>query len=104
MNDSSLAVKNGGIATSLDPATGRVHRRKRLPGQGDYYASPVAGDGKVYMASEEGVVSVLEAGPQWSVLSSRDFEESIYATPVIADGKIYLRTDAALYCFAAVTP
>ncbi len=86
-----------------------ARRRKRqadqdaeeLKGRGAYYASPVTGDGKVYVASEGGVLSVATDEGKWSVLSTRDFGERIYATPVIRDGKVYVRTEAALYCFAA---
>ncbi|MFV2067902.1 MAG: PQQ-binding-like beta-propeller repeat protein [Pirellulales bacterium] len=93
-------VKDGGIATTLDPRTGALYRQRRLPGRGNYYASPVAADGKIYIASARGVLSVLEAGPRWKLLSSRDFGEPIYATPVIDGERIYVRTAAALYCFA----
>lgn len=93
-------VKDGGILSALDAKTGKLLRRGRLRGEGNYYASPVAGDGKVYLASERGVVTVLKAGGQWKTLSSFNFGERIMATPVITDGKIYLRTDIALYCFA----
>jgi len=92
-------VKNGGIVTSLDTQRGQLLKRGRIRGQSDYYASPVAGDGKVYLAGEQGMVTVLQAAPKWKILSSHDFGERIMATPVIADGSIYLRTDVALYCF-----
>ena len=92
-------VKSGGILTSLDATTGKLLRKGRLGGDGNYYASPVAGDGKVFVASERGVVSVIKATGQWETLSTYNFGERIMATPVIADGKFYLRTDNALYCF-----
>jgi len=94
-------VKTGGIATSLNPATGEVLKQARLVGALDgYYSSPVGADGKVYMISQAGKVSVLKAGAQWEVLAMNDLEEEAYATPAIADGKIYLRTRNTLYCFA----
>lgn len=93
-------VKNSGILTALDGASGRLLKQLRLPSNENYYASPVAGDGKIYVASEPGVVTVLNAGRAASILSSRDFNERTMATPVIADGKVYLRTEKALYCFA----
>ena len=93
-------VRNSGIVTSLDARTGKLHKRGRARGPGNYYASLTAGDGKVYLASEGGVVTVLEAGPDWSILASHDFGERIMATPKILDGRIYLRTETAVYCFA----
>lgn len=92
-------VKDGGIATKLDGRTGRVLHEERLPGIGNYYASPMIGDRKVYFASELGVVSVVSDGPEWKVLAKHDFREKIYATPLINNGRIYIRTEKALYCF-----
>jgi outer membrane protein assembly factor BamB len=92
-------VKNSGVVTSLDSASGRLLKRARISGRGNYYASPVAGDGKVYCASERGVLSVLKAGRQWETVAHHDFGERIMATPVIRDGQIFVRTDQALYCY-----
>ncbi|MBU6400680.1 MAG: PQQ-binding-like beta-propeller repeat protein [Verrucomicrobia bacterium] len=92
-------AKEGGIVTRLDAADGRVLSTERAAGIGNYFASPVAGGGKVYLASEPGVVSVVAEQPDWKVISSRNFHERIYATPVIAGDRIYLRTEQALYCF-----
>lgn len=91
-------VKDGGIVSSLEAKTGTVIKQGRAAGGGSYYASPVAGDGKVYVASERGVVSVLSARGEWEILSSHDFGERIVTTPVIRGSRIYLRTDEALYC------
>jgi outer membrane protein assembly factor BamB len=93
-------VKDGGIITSVDPETGKVYKQGRsaeAPGQ--YLASPVAADGKVYLFSEAGKVTVLKAGAQWEVLSVNDMGEEIFATPAIGEGRIYLRTRGNLYAF-----
>jgi outer membrane protein assembly factor BamB len=92
-------VKDGGIVTKLDAATGRLLQEERVPGVGRYFASPVAGDGKVYFAGESGSVSVVAAEPEWRVISTREFHEKIFATPALENGRVYLRTEAALYCF-----
>lgn len=92
-------VKAGGIFTALDAQSGRLLKQLRLPSNEGYYASPVAGDGKIYLAGEPGVLTVVSAGPKAAVISSRDFAERTMATPVIADGQIYVRTEKALYCF-----
>jgi outer membrane protein assembly factor BamB len=93
-------VKDGGIITTMDAATGNILKQGRAPGRGNYYASPVAADGKVYLASEQGVVTVLEATGEWKLLSYRDFGERIMATPVMNGGRVYLRTEKALYCYS----
>ncbi|MNG32975.1 hypothetical protein D3C84_1191110 [compost metagenome] len=64
-----------------------------------YYASPVAADGKVFFVSRTGILSVLKAGGEQEVLTVNDFDEEIVATPAIADGRVYLRTKSTLYCF-----
>ena len=92
-------VKDGGIMTLLDAQTGKLIKQSRVRGEGNIYASPVAGDGKIYVASGGGTVTVLQAGPRAEVLFSRDFEARIAATPVIDEGRIYLRTAEAIYCF-----
>ena len=97
-------VKEGGIVTKLEVATGQLLQEQRIGGMGNYFASPVAGDGKVYFASEPGLVSVLASQPEWKLLSSHDFHEKIYATPTFAPGRLYLRTERALYCFQAAPP
>jgi outer membrane protein assembly factor BamB len=93
-------INDGGVLSTFDPETGAVLKQGRLRGAVDsYYASPVAGDGKVYFASRSGIVSVLKAGPEQEMLSVNDLEDEIYATPALADGRIYLRTRKTLYCF-----
>jgi outer membrane protein assembly factor BamB len=94
-------VKDGGIVTKLDAATGALLQEERLPAVGQYFSSPIAADGKVYFASEPGVVSVVAAQKQWRLLSSKDFSEKIFATPAVDGGNLYLRTEEAMYCFHA---
>jgi outer membrane protein assembly factor BamB len=93
-------VKDGGIVTVLNAATGERLSEERLPGQGNYAASPVLGDGKIYFASVPGVLSVVRAQPDWQVVSSHDFQERIFATPVIDHDRILVRTERAVYMFA----
>ncbi|MDX1981159.1 MAG: family 16 glycoside hydrolase [Bryobacteraceae bacterium] len=94
-------IRNGGILQTLDPGTGKMLKQGRLPHALDeYYASPVAGDGKVYLISRNGNASVLEAGADWGIVATGDFGEEVFATPAIADGHILVRTATALYDFA----
>ena len=59
----------------------------------------MAADGKVYLVSQSGVVSVLNAAGKPEVLAVNELDDECYATPAIADGRIYVRTRSALYCF-----
>jgi outer membrane protein assembly factor BamB len=94
-------VKNGGILTALDAKTGAVLKTGRVTGAlGGYSSSPVAADGKIYLASEDGNLAVLRAGAQWDVVSTANIGESCHATPALSGGDIFLRTEEALYRFS----
>ncbi|MBL9082737.1 MAG: PQQ-binding-like beta-propeller repeat protein [Planctomycetales bacterium] len=96
-------IKDGGILSALAADDGRTLKVGRVPGGGKFFASPVAGDGKIYLASDKGTLVVVKAADStkdelWEVLASRDFDERTVATPALVDGRIYFRTEAALYC------
>lgn len=93
-------MKEGGIVSSLDPASGQVLKQGRTPqALEEYYASPVAADGKIFVISASGKVSVLKAGAQWEIMATNDLGEEVWATPAIAGGNLYIRTRNALYSF-----
>ena len=96
-----FTVKDGGIVQVLDARTGKPVKQLRLEASGEYYASPVTGDGKVYVANDEGRLTVLSVKNQWEVLHTIDFGEDIYATPALVDGRVYVRTKGRLYCFGS---
>lgn len=94
-------VKDGGMLSSYDAKTGKVfYQQERLNAIGGYYASPVAADGKIYVASLNGKLTVVEAGGDLpKVLHQAEFGERIAATPALVEGKIYVRTPTALFAF-----
>jgi outer membrane protein assembly factor BamB len=92
-------VKNGGFLAALDPKTGRSLKYDRVPGPANYYSSPVGGDGKVYVVSQRGELTVVSAEADWKVLHRARFNEDVFATPALVDGRVYLRTAEHLYCF-----
>ena len=95
-------MKEGGIVSSLDPANGKILKQGRTPDAlEDYYASPVAADGKIFVVSASGKVTVLKADAQWEILATNDLDEEVWATPAIAGNNLYIRTRNALYSFAA---
>jgi len=61
-------------------------------------ASPVAGDGKIYVVSDNGATTVVEAGDKFKVLATNNLDDEIFATPAIADGCLFVRSDKFLYC------
>lgn len=93
-------VKKGGLSSSFDAATGKTHwELSRIRNIGDYYASPVAGDGKIFVTGENGFIVVLEQGPKLNILATNDVGESCVATPAIADGRLFVRGRESLFCF-----
>lgn len=94
-----FTVKDGGIYNVLAPADGKPLKQGRLPGTKDYYASPVAGDGKVFCFDETGSWSILRSGPKWEVLASGELGEEVFATPAIVGDRIFVRTREHLYAF-----
>ena len=95
-------VKDGGIITTVDPANGRLIKEGRTPrAPGDYYASPVAAEDKVFVANTEGQITVLKASGAWEVLGMNELGEAVHATPALSDGRVYVRTRSSVYCFGA---
>lgn len=98
-NGHLFLIRDGGILTSLDIADGEIVKSERLEdGAGSYFSSPVIGDGKIFLFSDRGRLSVVTAEGEWRQIGSTDFDEEVMATPAIVDGRIYIRTDAHLYC------
>ncbi len=96
-----LMVRDGGVVTARDAKSGEQLFQARTEG-GQYYASPVAADGKIYFTSLDGAVTVLKAGtakPEVLVKNPKLGERTV-ATPAIADNTFYLRTEKHLYSFA----
>jgi outer membrane protein assembly factor BamB len=92
-------VKNGGILTCLELATGNRVYRIRTRGTGTHYASPVIADGKLFSLAGNGRITVLSLGPKPRILASNELGEDTYASPAIVDGTIYIRTHTRLYAF-----
>ena len=72
---------------------------ERLGTLGYNYASPVAADQKIYIASAAGVVVVLDAGEKFNILATNKLDGAILVTPALVGGNIYVRTESHLYAF-----
>ncbi len=96
--DYLYAVKNGGVMTCLNARTGEVAWQQRIPAGGEYYASLLAADGKVYALSEEGKATVVAAKPAYELLGTNNMGERCMASPAISDGQIFIRSDNTLFC------
>jgi outer membrane protein assembly factor BamB len=96
-----FVVKAGGLSSCFDTATGKpLWERERIRNFGDYYGSPVAADGKIYVPGRNGFIVVLADAPELKILARNDVGGALEASPAIADGRLYVRTRQKLYCFA----
>jgi outer membrane protein assembly factor BamB len=84
-----------GVVTCADAKTGERVWRQRLGGV--FFASPVAGNGKIYLVSETGETFVLRAGRTPEILAQNDLAERLIASPAISRGRLFLRSDRALF-------
>ncbi len=93
VNDRMLLVKEGGIATCFETDKGKqLFGPARINNAGNYFASPVYGDGKIFIASENGNIVVLEDGPELKILSVNDMGHPVLGSPAIAEGALFVRT------------
>ena len=97
VGDRILLIKAGGIATCFEAGEGKpIFGPGRINNAGEYFASPVYGDGKVFIAGENGKIVVLKDAPELEILAINDMGDSILGTPAIADGALFVRTRTAL--------
>lgn len=91
------AVNDRGIMWCLDAKTGReVYGQQRLK-PATYSGSPVLADGKIYVTNEDGLTSVVKAGPAFEILAENDFEDYTLSSPAVSEGQIFIRTTGFLW-------
>ena len=96
-----LLVKSGGIRTVFETKDGSpLGGPKRVANATSYFASPVTGDGKIYLAGENGLVVVLRDDADYEELAVNDVGDNVVATPAIAGGALFIRTRSKLLCIA----
>jgi len=98
VGDYLFAVRDGGIMGCLNAKTGELAWQERLTARGNYFASPVSAEDKIFTLSEEGEMCVIAAKPIFEVLASNSIGERCMASPAISDGLIFIRSDDHLYC------
>ena len=94
-------LRDGGMLSSFDARTGRAfYSQERLEAADQYYASPVAADGRIYLVSVPGRLTVVKAGgDKPEVLHQANFGERVFATPALVGARLYVRTKTKLYAF-----
>lgn len=91
-------LANNGVLDAYDPGTGEEIYRQRLPAIGSgFSASPVAADGKLYVANEDGQVMVIAAGRQFRHIATSSIPEPLMATPALSNGVLYLRGASSVF-------
>jgi hypothetical protein len=90
--DQLYTLNNNGILTAYDANTGERIYRARVGGGGAFTASPVAADGKLFLASEDGEVFIVQAGREYAEIGKRPMNEVTMASPAISNGLLIVRT------------
>jgi outer membrane protein assembly factor BamB len=90
--DQLYTLNNNGILTAYDANTGERIYRARVGGGGAFSASPVAADGKLFVASEDGDVFVIQTGREYAELGKYPMNETLMASPAISNGLLIVRT------------
>jgi outer membrane protein assembly factor BamB len=92
------AASGAGVVNAADAKTGESLWAERYGQKDKASASPIAGDGKVYVFAEKGLTTVFKAGRTAEILGTNDLGEEILGTPAVSGGAIVIRTDKTLYC------
>lgn len=92
------SVNDRGIVWCLDAKSGQqIYGSQRMK-PGTYSSSPILADGKIYITNEDGLTTVLKAGPQFEILAENNMNDYCLSTIAVSEGQLFLRTAQALYC------
>jgi outer membrane protein assembly factor BamB len=91
-------VNDRGIMWCLDARTGAEFYGQQRIKPGTYSSSPVLADDKIYVTNEDGLTTVVKAGPKFEVLAENALNDYCLSSPAISDGQIFIRTAQHLYC------
>jgi outer membrane protein assembly factor BamB len=95
---------DGGILRCVEFKTGKVIYEERIEGsQGSakFFSSPVAADGKIFCASQQGDLIVIKAGPKFERIAASKLDAPVNSVPAIGDKRLFIRTATSLYCIGA---
>jgi outer membrane protein assembly factor BamB len=91
-----FTVSDTGLAMCLKGQTGEILWQEHLGA--NFSASPVFASGKVYFLSDAGETTVVEAGPQFKVLSKNALNEKCQASMAVSQQHLFIRTEKHLIC------
>jgi outer membrane protein assembly factor BamB len=92
-----------GIAYCAKAADGEVVYEQRLDGAGQFYASALLANGRLYYLTRQGKTFVLAAMPRFEQLAVNDLaDRSVFnGSPAVAGDRLLIRSDKFLYCMGA---
>jgi outer membrane protein assembly factor BamB len=91
-------LANNGVFDAYDLKTGQEIYRQRLENVGDgFSSSPVAADGKIYFANEDGDMFVVAAGREFRQIAVNPIGELVMATPALSNGVMFVRTAKSVF-------
>ena len=88
-------VTDNGVGVCVEAKTGEIVWRERLGG--NYLASPIYADGRLYFFNQQAVTTVLAPGRQYKVLAVNALDGELKASPAVAGKAIFLRTLTHVY-------
>jgi len=91
------SINDRGIMYCLDAKTGKVVYGPQRLRNATYSGSPVLADGRIFVTDEDGMTSVVKAGPSYQLLAENDLVDYTLSSPAVSDGQIFIRTATALY-------
>jgi outer membrane protein assembly factor BamB len=95
-NDLLFTVTDDGIARAFDARAGHLHWKQRLAG--DYKASPLAAEGRIYFLNTAGLCTVIAASNRFEKLAENQLPDVTLASPAVSGGHLFIRGRQALYC------
>lgn len=95
VDDLIYMISDAGIASCIEAKTGEMVWQQRIGGE--YSASPVYADGKIWLFSEDGKTTVFKPGRSFERLAENQLADGFLASPAIAGRAFYLRTRTYLY-------
>lgn len=94
--DMVFTVADNGIARCLDINSGNIRWKQRLAGE--YKASPIAADGRIYFLNQSGLTTVVSASPRFDKLVENSLDDITLASPAVSGQSFYFRGHKALHC------
>ena len=95
-------LTDNGMLSCFDAMTGKpFYQQQRLPQTENFKASPIAADGKLYLASESGATYVIKMGEKFEVLATNMLADQFFvSSPIVVEGELFLRSKDQLFCIS----